>query len=335
MSEEQIKWYRSQISKETLLKLTPRQNTLPFIHITVQLLFSIATAVAAYLTWLYLPWPYFILAAYIHCIFYGLLGPSAAVHELSHRTPFKTRGINEFFFWLCCFLTWTNGVKFRASHLNHHQYTVHAGRDLEIILPKIIKPWHWIPFFTFHFFSITDIVGFFSNLKNTVFLAFGMLEGEWEHRLFDSDPQNRRNLFNWARILLIGHTILAAVFIYTGLWPLLFLVTFAGFSAMWFANMFTIPQHIGLKPNVPDFRVCCRTMILNRFCRFFYWNMNYHIEHHMYPSVPFYNLPLLHEAIKSDLPVPTKGLIANWKHLLPVMQKQIKQPGFFDIPKLP
>ena len=34
------------------------------------------------------------------------------------------------------------------------------------------------------------------------------------------------------------------------------------------------------------------------FSRFIYMNMNYHIEHHMFPLVPYYNLPALHQEIK-------------------------------------
>ena len=30
-----------------------------------------------------------------------------------------------------------------------------------------------------------------------------------------------------------------------------------------------------------------RTVYMNPISRFIYWNMNYHIEHHMYPLVPF------------------------------------------------
>lgn len=41
---------------------------------------------------------------------------------------------------------------------------------------------------------------------------------------------------------------------------------------------------------------------------FFYWNMNYHVEHHMYPGVPCYNLPRLHHLIDLDLAPVTVGL---------------------------
>ncbi|MFM8792728.1 MAG: fatty acid desaturase [Solirubrobacterales bacterium] len=39
-----------------------------------------------------------------------------------------------------------------------------------------------------------------------------------------------------------------------------------------------------------------------------YWNMNYHVEHHMYPGVPCYHLPRLRKLIEADLGPATLGL---------------------------
>jgi fatty acid desaturase len=41
---------------------------------------------------------------------------------------------------------------------------------------------------------------------------------------------------------------------------------------------------------------------------FFYANMNYHVEHHMYPSVPFYNLPQLSALLRERAPFPHLSL---------------------------
>jgi hypothetical protein len=45
--------------------------------------------------------------------------------------------------------------------------------------------------------------------------------------------------------------------------------------------------------NVLDHRLNCRTVYMNAFNRYMYWNMNYHLEHHMFPLVPYHNLPKL------------------------------------------
>ena len=61
--------------------------------------------------------------------------------------------------------------------------------------------------------------------------------------------------------------------------------------------------------NKTDFRENTRTVKLNPILEFLYWNMNYHIEHHMFPKIPFYNLKKLHVFLESDMPDPTKGVL--------------------------
>ncbi|MEM9215441.1 MAG: fatty acid desaturase [Cyanobacteria bacterium P01_F01_bin.150] len=44
-----------------------------------------------------------------------------------------------------------------------------------------------------------------------------------------------------------------------------------------------------------------RTILTNPITRFFMCNENYHLEHHLYPSVPWYHLPKVHDALKDEL----------------------------------
>ena len=63
--------------------------------------------------------------------------------------------------------------------------------------------------------------------------------------------------------------------------------------------------------------------------------MQYHVEHHMFPAVPFYNLPALRKAIEHDLPPCSHGLLATWREILPVLWKQGEDPKHFYVPKIP
>ena len=47
---------------------------------------------------------------------------------------------------------------------------------------------------------------------------------------------------------------------------------------------------------------------MNPVHRFLYWNMNYHTEHHMFPLVPYHQLPRLHALVKDDCPAPYPSL---------------------------
>ena len=57
-----------------------------------------------------------------------------------------------------------------------------------------------------------------------------------------------------------------------------------------------------------DHRLNSRTVTTNPVFRFVYWNMNYHVEHHMFPMVPYYALPKLHDMMKHDTPAPYPSL---------------------------
>ncbi|RWE71309.1 MAG: fatty acid desaturase, partial [Mesorhizobium sp.] len=61
----------------------------------------------------------------------------------------------------------------------------------------------------------------------------------------------------------------------------------------WHMVLTGLLQHIGLADNVTDHRLNTRTVYMNPISRFIYWNMNYHVEHHMFPMVPYHALPRL------------------------------------------
>ena len=110
------------------------------------------------------------------------------------------------------------------------------------------------------------------------------------------------------------------------------LVTFGMFIGNWWAYFIGVTMHTGLRDNVPDFRLCVRTITLDPFSRFIYWFMNYHLEHHMFAAVPCYNLPRLHKALAFDMPKP-RTLIAAWKEMRDTWHRQKKDPSYqFDTP---
>jgi hypothetical protein len=55
--------------------------------------------------------------------------------------------------------------------------------------------------------------------------------------------------------------------------------------------------------------------------------MQYHLEHHMYPAVPFYHLAKLRKAIEHDLPSAPHGVVATWRELLELRRKSIADPS--------
>ena len=87
-------------------------------------------------------------------------------------------------------------------------------------------------------------------------------------------------------------------------------------------------QHAGLKEDIKDHRHSTRTVKLNPIFSFLYWQMEYHIEHHMFPMVPSYNLPKLYEVIKDQMPEP-QTLYQAYKEIIPAVIKKSKNPDYF------
>jgi fatty acid desaturase len=69
--------------------------------------------------------------------------------------------------------------------------------------------------------------------------------------------------------------------------------------------------------------------------RFLYWNMNFHIEHHMFAAVPFYNLPRLHALMAHDYPIPLPGFLAGMRRLFAIKREQAKNPSYIFVPEFP
>ena len=323
-----LNWNRPLIDRQMLAQLNQKNDWRPLLQNLSQLLFSAATGAFAFWAFHNLAWPWVVGAVFLHCTFYGFFG-TAGGHELSHKNMFKTKWLNELFIRINGFLTWLNYIHFRHSHAKHHQYTTHHVLDGEVILPHILRWFHWIYSLTIGFDVLKKV---FPMLFRQAFGRRGdvVLKSEWDQRIFATSKTSEvRKLVNWSRFLLGGHALLALTFILSGHWILLILVTFAPFIANWFGLLIIMPQHIGMEPDVADWRHSTRTYLAGPIVRYFYWNMNYHVEHHMFAAVPFYNLPKLRQVLETDLPIAPKGLIATWLEIIDTLRKQKKDPSYY------
>jgi fatty acid desaturase len=276
----------------------------------------------------HLPLGVFLLILFLHGTFFAFL--SNAFHEFVHKSVFKSKGLNLFFLQLISFLGWNNPVLFWASHQEHHKYTLHPPDDLEVVLPVEITIAGFLKA------AVINVWDFYARLKFFVRLCFGRVSGEWEKTLFPpSEDELRKSLFNWARFHLIGQALIVAISLYFHLWLIPVLVTLAPFYGGWLQFLCNNTQHIGLQDNIPDYRLCTRTIILNPFVRFLYWHMNFHIEHHMYAAVPCYNLGKLHKLIEADLPRSPVGLVDAWKGIIAILKVQKDNPKYQYVPDLP
>ena len=316
-----ISWYRSPVSRETLIELNRRSDLLGCVQTLGYLAVLVVTGGVAVWAVGRLAWPLVLLLFFVHgtCSSFLVNG----FHELVHDSVFRTRRLNRAFLWVFAFWGWYSHIHFWASHTAHHKYTLHPPDDREVVLPTRIT------LRTFLRLVAVDLVGMANTARSNARWCLGRVQGEWESHLFpESDPAQRRRLFNWARILVLGHGAVVVTCLVLGWWAVPLVTTFSRFYAGGVQYLCNAAQHVGLRDNVSDFRFSTRTIILNPILRFLYWHMNFHIEHHMYAAVPCYRLGRLHRLIRHDLPPSPRGLIATWSGIIAILRRQNVDPTY-------
>jgi fatty acid desaturase len=155
-----------------------------------------------------------------------------------------------------------------------------------------------------------------------------------EERTFIPDTEQGK-VFRTARIwLTIYAATIAACFLTGSILPVMFI----GGPRLYGAYMlmvYALTQHAGLGENVLDHRLNTRTIYMNRINRFLYMNMNYHVEHHMFPMIPYHRLPELHEQIKHDLVPAYPSLWAAYREIIPAVLRQLKDQTYYIRRELP
>jgi len=325
-----VKWYRSPVPRAELGKLNQRSNLMGCAQTLGYL--AVLTAGSSLAIYSFFHWSWYATVLFVvvngHCWHFLING----FHELIHDSVFKARWLNRFFVRIFSFLGWYNHHHFWASHTEHHKYTMHPPDDLEVLQPE------YFPMAALFKTGIVNLKWPFATIRAHLLPALGRIDpnDRWTSALFpESEPQRRREYFNWARIVLVGHALIAGISLVYGWWIVLFVFTFPMVWGAWLFTLCNTSQHVGLCDKVSDFRLCCRTITLNPIIQFLYWHMNYHTEHHMYAAVPCYNLGKLHRLIKDDLPQCPDGLIETWKQIYQIQERQKADPDYRYVAELP
>ena len=314
-------WYSCPIRRKELKELMKRSDG-PAIRDTAIWFAALAlTGTGAYLTWG--TWwcvPFFI----AYGVLYGSSSDSRW-HECGHGTAFKTRWMSDVVYNVACFMVLREPRVWRWSHTRHHTDTIIVGRDPEI---AVMRPTRVLKLLSNIFALHSSMTAF----KKLFLHSIGRLDPE--EATFVPDTE-RSKVYRTARIWLAIFALVAVVCVVTRSILPAMLVGLPTLYGGWLLLVFGLTQHAGLDEDVLDHRLNSRTVRMNPVLRFLYWNMNYHVEHHMFPMVPYHALPKLHEAIKHDCPKPYSGLIEAYCEIIPAVWKQRKDPTYFVKRELP
>ena len=219
-------------------------------------------------------------AAYIG-IGYLWMGMLTFMHDGGHNTLFKEKWANWAFGIVCMIPIMISFISFKEDHLEHHRYN-RSYEDPDA--------------FTMGKRGILDFVLFYAYLVAggvLSFLHFNLLYpikrfnlNQWSIHLFETALKIACcwALITWA----LDNGVLAKTL---EVW-LIPVYIFSLFNSVRFiAEHYETPWNEGQLTGT-------RTIISNPVNSFFWNNINWHIGHHVYPAIPWYNLVELHRLMK-------------------------------------
>jgi fatty acid desaturase len=316
-------WYKCRLDRTLLKEVTRRNNRDALLRFSG---FIGLVAASGALAWVSLGTLWCIPAFLLYGTLYAFA--EAMEHELRHRTSFKSEWLNETVHWLICFMTWREQIYSRWSHAQHHTYThltATVPADVEI---AVKRPPNYLKLAT-DFLRVSHGI---HHLRNIVLHSFGIVSASAKAVV---PVTEYRAMCRHSRVILLLYAGVIAWAITAHSWlPIVFLLLPRSYGA-WLHELLAITQHTGLRENELDHRFSTRTIKLSRPLQFLYWNMNYHVEHHMFPNVPFHALPKLREAIEADLAPAYDGLFSAWREILHVFSMQRRDPDFVVTPQVP
>jgi len=221
------------------------------------------------------------LAGYV-IIGFAIHGLAGLLHETIHGSMFRNRRLDYWAGLLTGLPALLGVTAYRVTHLPHHWYNRTERDPAEIM--NISKNKTVVSIF----FYLWLVGGMFLMIVTTPFGAQKYAKRD-EKRLIVAEYLTLLAVI--AGLALAGWRFgfLRALFEVWGV-PLIVAALIANVRG-WSEHMLTLPGH----PLTQS-----RTVSSNRLLSLLFVNANYHLEHHLFPGMPWYNLPKLHQLLQEE-----------------------------------
>jgi fatty acid desaturase len=216
---------------------------------------------------------YLVAAAALH-------GISLFTHEAVHSVLSRNHMLNRAFGMACALPVLQNFSAYKVLHLRHHK---HLGDEGDPDHYDNYTRWTWLVF-SMHWLRL--IIGY--PIYIVMIPILGFRQGTTSDRCW---------IFFEVVLLSLLVAFVAAAFswqtlLHAWLIPMIIINTLVNIRGM--------SQHTFLEEPEDPVRGT-RSILTNPITSFFMCNENYHLEHHLFPRVPWYNLRRLHMALKDQL----------------------------------
>ena len=221
----------------------------------------------------------------------------APEHEMMHQTAFASRRANAIFGWLAAGPSLLNLQFYTSFHLAHHRHTQIPGEDPELDLaptdsfPAYASRVLGVPYWRLRLRVIRD--SWRGDLS-----AYPYVTAKAAPGVITS--------VRAMSIVMVGGAV-ASGLLFGWRTPLLFWIA-PQLLCQPFLRAYVLAEHTGCTQDRNGL-TNTRTTLTNAAVRLLMWNMPYHAEHHLYPSIPFHRLADAHAVLLGRLGFVQRGYV--------------------------
>jgi fatty acid desaturase len=227
----------------------------------------------------------------------GLATLFAPIHETMHLTAFKSRRANVIIGWLVASPSLLNWHFYTAFHLAHHRHTQDPALDPEL---TPMPPSAWDGY-------LARISGL-NYWRARLAVVRDCWRGDLSAYPYITERAAPRIIRSIRLMSLFMLALSALSIVLIGWWaPLVFWIIpqLLGQPVL---RLYLLTEHTGCTYD-DNGLTNTRTTITNALTHLLMWNMSYHAEHHLYPSIPFHRLADAHAAVRDRLTVIQPGYL--------------------------
>jgi fatty acid desaturase len=206
------------------------------------------------------------------------------MHDATHFTLFRTRILNWVYGILCLLPIFATFVAFRHDHIEHHRHN-RSFRDPDAFTMGRRRVVDFVVFYAYAL--IGGVLTFLHFNFIYPFTSFG--PRQWAVQIFELAL---KGVVYWLVLDFAADNGVLGKTLEVWLWPVFFLSLIN--------SMRFLSEHYGTHWGEGPLRGT-RTVISNPVNAFFWNNINFHTGHHVYPSVPWYNLRELHQILEPQI----------------------------------
>ncbi len=279
------------LSNQELRSLQGRSDTQGSMRLAIHVALLVASGwlVAISSGWTVLP-AVFLLGVVQAALF-------APAHETMHQTAFASRRANAIVGWLTSCPSLLNWHFYTAFHLAHHRHTQIVGQDPELLAPEP-----------------TTLGGYVLRILGVPFWKL-RLQVIWDCCRGDlaaypyvtaaAAPKIIRSVRAMTALMVAGSALSAVLFGWAT--PFLYWIgpQLLGQPPL---RAYLLAEHTGCTEDRNGL-TNTRTTLTSAPVRLLMWDMPYHAEHHLFPSIPFHRLADAHKTIRSRLAFVQPGYV--------------------------